>query len=161
MSTQSAPVLVIGIGNMYRGDDGAGIAAVRQLKDRVPPGVGVLEETGEGTSLIEAWKDAGSVILIDAVRSGAPAGTIYRLDAHTEKIPAKLFLCSSHAFGVPEAIELARALNQLPRSLIVYGIEGQIYEAGEKLSLPVEEAIRAVASQVLREVNDICDVRQA
>ena len=161
MSAQSAPVRVIGIGNVYRGDDGAGIVAVRQLKGQLPSGVGVLEETGEGTSLMEAWKDAGSVILIDAIRSGAPPGTIYRLEAHAEKIPAKLFLCSSHAFGVAEAIDLARALNQLPRSLIVYGIEGQSFEAGEVLSLPAEEAIRATVLQVLLEVNGICNIGQA
>lgn len=161
MSTQSAPVLVIGIGNVYRGDDGTGIVAVRQLKDQLPPGVGVLEESGEGTSLMEAWKDADLVILIDAIRSGAPSGTVYRLDAHAEEIPAKLFLCSSHAFGVAEAVDLARALNQLPRSLIVYGIEGQNFQAGEVLSLPVEEAIRAAVLQVLLEVNGICNIGQA
>jgi hydrogenase maturation protease len=161
MSAQSAPVLVIGIGNVYRGDDGAGIVAVRQLKDQLPLGVGALEETGEGTSLMEAWKDASSVILIDAVRSCAPPGTIYRLDAHTEKISAKLFLCSSHAFGVAEAIDLARALNELPRHIVAYGIEVQNFEAGEVLSLPVKEAIRAAVSRVLLEVNGICNMEQA
>jgi hydrogenase maturation protease len=161
MSAESAPILVIGIGNVYRSDDGVGIATVGQLKDRLPSHVRVLEETGEGTELVEAWKDATSVILIDAVRSGAPAGTIHRFDARTHKIPAELFRCSSHAFSVAEAIELARALNQLPRHLIVYGVEGQNFEAGEGLSRLVEEAISVVVSQVLLEVRSQCDARQA
>lgn len=152
MSPESAPLLIIGIGNIYRSDDGAGISAVRQLKNQLPQHARVLEETGEGTRLIEAWKDATSVILIDAVRSGAPAGTVHRLDASTDKIPAELFHCSSHAFSVADAIELARALNQLPRHLVIYGIEGQTFEAGEALSPSVEEAIGAVASQVLLDV---------
>jgi hydrogenase maturation protease len=151
MSPESAPLLIIGIGNIYGSDDGAGIAAVRKLKGRLPPRVRVLEATGEGTALIETWKDATSVILIDAVRSGAPPGTIHRLDARKEKIPAELFLCSSHAFSLAQAIDLARALNQLPQHLVVYGIEAQSFKAGEMLSRPVEEAIGAVVSQVLRE----------
>jgi hydrogenase maturation protease len=161
MSAESAPVLIIGIGNVYRSDDGAGIATARQLKNQLPLGVRVLEETGEGTALVEAWKDSTSVILIDAVRSGATAGTIYRLDALTEKIPAELFHCSSHAFSVAEAIELARVLNQLPRTLLVYGIEGRNFEAGEVLSRPVEQAVLAVVSQVLLEVRGWCDMNQA
>jgi hydrogenase maturation protease len=161
MSPESTPVLIMGIGNVYHSDDGAGIATVRQLNKQLPQHVRVLEETGEGARLVEAWKDATSVILIDAVRSGAPPGTIHRFDARTEKIPAELFRCSSHAFSVAEAIELAHALNQLPRHLVIYGIEGQNFEAGEALSRSVVEAIGAVVSQVLLEVRSRTDIMQA
>jgi hydrogenase maturation protease len=157
MSPESAPRLIIGIGNIYRSDDGAGIAAIRQLKGQLPARVRVLEASGEGTALVETWKDAASVILIDAVRSGAPPGTIHRLDARNDKIAAELFLCSSHAFSLAQAIELARALNQLPQHLIVYGIEGQSFKAGEMLSPPVEAAIGRVVSQVLLEVGSGVD----
>jgi hydrogenase maturation protease len=160
MSEDATPVLIIGIGNVYCSDDGAGIATVRQLKDQLRPGVRVLEESGEGTRLLEAWKNASLVILIDAVHSGARAGTIRRLDARTEKIPAELFRCSSHAFSLAQAIELARVLNELPRDVIVYGIEGQNFEAGEGLSRSVEEAVGAVVSQVLRQVDIACEARR-
>ena len=50
------------------------------------------------------------------------------------------------------AVELARTLNELPASLIVYGIEGQEFTTGERLSDPVEKAVAAVASRVLSEI---------
>ena len=58
---------VIGIGNDHRGDDGAGRVAVRQLRD-VASDINVLEQSGEGASLIDSWKDAEFVILVDASR---------------------------------------------------------------------------------------------
>jgi bidirectional [NiFe] hydrogenase diaphorase subunit len=110
--------------------------------------VKVIEESGEGTALVEAWKDSASVILIDATRSGTPPGTIRRFDAASEKIPSESFRCSTHVFGVGGGIELARTLGQLPKHLVVYGIEGQNFDPGEALSPAVEKAIAEVASRV-------------
>ncbi|HXW57819.1 MAG TPA: hydrogenase maturation protease [Candidatus Cybelea sp.] len=152
MNAESAWRLIVGIGNLYRRDDAVGIAIVRRLRPRVPADVRVVEETGEGTRLVEVWRGASSVILIDAVQSGAPPGTIHRLDARTQQIPAEWFRCSSHAFSLAQAIELGRALDQLPQRVVLYGIEGLNFEAGEALSRPVEMAIDAVVSQVLGEI---------
>jgi hydrogenase maturation protease len=108
--------------------------------------------SGEGAALIAAWQGADRVILIDAVRSGAAPGTIFRVEAHREPIPTNFFHYSTHAFGVAEAIELARALNQLPQCLLMYGIEGKDFEAGEGLSPVVKEAVEEVVRLVLREL---------
>jgi hydrogenase maturation protease len=136
-------VLVIGVGNEMRGDDGAGIAVARALGTRVRPGVRVMEALGEGAALVDAWRDAGAVILIDAARSGAPPGTIHRFDAVKEPMPPRFFHYSTHAFSVAEAVELARVLGALPRRLLVFGIEGRTFEAGAGLS---PEAARAAAT---------------
>jgi len=151
MSGTSGRILIIGVGNAYRGDDGAGIAVARQLAGKVPPEIEVLQESGDGTTLVEAWKGAGFVVLVDAIRSGAPPGTIRRLDAHQETIPGEIFRCSTHAFGVAGAIELARTLSELPPNLVIYGIEGRDFAPGEKLSAPVEKAVLEAAAQVLAE----------
>jgi hydrogenase maturation protease len=71
----------------------------------------ILEATGEGTALLESWKGADTVILIDAVASGAYPGTIHRLDARAQLLPAGFLHTSSHAFGVAQGVELARALD--------------------------------------------------
>ncbi len=152
MSKDAAKVLIIGIGNTYRGDDGAGNAVAQRLAGQVPPEATVIEQSGEGTALVEAWKGAQFVIVVDAMESGAPAGTIRRFDAVAKNLPVELFRHSNHTFGVGGAVELARTLNELPASLIVYGIEGQEFTAGERLSDPVEKAVAAVASRVLSEI---------
>ena len=91
--------------------------------------------------------------MIDAVSSGAEAGTIQRLDASVEPLPASLASApSTHAVGLGQAIELGRALGRLPGRLIVYGIEGNTFTAGEELSPRVAEALKSLVEQVHREV---------
>ena len=102
---------------------------------------------------MDSWKDSDAVILIDAVHSGAQPGTIHRFDVHTQTIPTKFFHYSTHAFGVAEAIELARALKQLPQNLIVYGIEGKCFEAGIGLSLEVEKSAQEVVKRVKQDIH--------
>jgi hydrogenase maturation protease len=152
MTTQAQKAIFIGVGNPFRSDDGAGRAVVRRLRGEIPTGVKVLEETGDGAELLEAWKGADAVILVDAVQSGAPPGTIHRLDARTEKLPAWFSHASTHSFGVAEAIELARTMGDLPDQLIVYGIEGLDFSAGTALSPEVAAAVPGAASLILREI---------
>lgn len=145
-------ILIIGVGNAWRGDDAAGLLVARRLRARGWAHVAIVEQRGDGAALLEAWRDAGAVIVIDAVNAGSVPGTIHRLDAGTEPIPARFFHYSTHAFGVAEALELARALKQLPPRVIVYGIEGQVWRIGASLSPEVERSIPEVAARVAREV---------
>ena len=147
------PILIIGIGNPYRGDDAVGLRIAQDIKKKSPDHVNVIEKSGEGISLMDSWKDSDAVILIDAVHSGAQPGTIHRFDVHTQTIPTKFFHYSTHAFGVAEAIELARALKQLPKNLIVYGIEGKCFEAGIKLSWEAEKAVEEVMMRVQQDIH--------
>lgn len=156
LSTDRKPrFLIISAGNRYRGDDEAGLFVTRGLKTRSLEDVTILEAAGEGTALVEAWKNACAVILVDAVHSGAKPGTLHRFEADARPLPTGFFTHSTHAFGVVEAIELARALDQLPRRFVVYGIEGKCFEAGVGLSAEVEEAARAATERVLHEIKEI------
>ena len=148
--------LVIGLGNDFRRDDGAGRVAARMIASAHADGVRVIEASGEGAALMDAWRDAESVVLIDAVHSGAAPGTIHRLDARAQPIPSNFFHYSTHAFSVAEAVELARALDQLPPRLIVFGIEGKDFSSGEDLSPEVAAAVEEVARQVKGELCTKC-----
>lgn len=145
---QSLP-LIIGIGNEYRCDDAVGLIVARRLKERLADSVKVLEHSGDGAGLMEAWRGAEAVIVIDAVMSGAATGTIHRFDANAHPIPKDAFRCSTHAFGVAGAIELARALGNIPQRLMVYGIEGKNFAAGVGLSAEVERAVDEAAGRAL------------
>jgi len=146
------PVRLIGIGNLYRGDDRVGIVVARRLRAAKVPGTQVMEVCGEASSLMEAWRDADEVIVVDAVQSGARPGTIHRVAAHAQRLPSLFFHCSIHTFGLAEAIELSRTLRQLPRRLIVYGIEGKSFAAGTNLSREVAEAAEKVVQRVRRQL---------
>ena len=145
---------MVGIGNAWRSDDAVGLAVARLLTGTLPDGVDVLEREGEPVALIDSWEGAEEVWLVDAVSSGAPPGTLHRLDASEQELPAALFRASTHHFGLAEAIELARAVGRLPRKTIVYGIEGASFDTGETLSPEVEEAATQAAEAVREEVNE-------
>jgi len=156
--TITPSIVVIGVGNEYRSDDGVGIVVARCLRERFLTKITVLEESGEGAALIDSWKGATWVMLLDAVRSGAPPGTIHRFDARAAQIPTGFFHYSTHAFSVAEAIELARSLDQLPPHLIVYGIEGENFAAGDGLSRAVEQAVESVVERAATEVREALNV---
>jgi hydrogenase maturation protease len=144
--------LVIGLGNEYRHDDAAGMIVARRLRKLVPNEINIIEQSGEGAVLMETWKEAKRAIIIDAVHSGAAPGTIFRFEAHAQPLPTKFFHYSTHAFSIAEAIELARALKQLPPSLVVYGIEGKNFAAGVGLSAEAEKAAQEVAERIRQEI---------
>jgi hydrogenase maturation protease len=152
MTATQPSIVVIGVGNEYRSDDRAGIAVARRLRALFPADVTILEESGEGTALMETWQGAAWVTLVDAVRSGASPGTIHRLDARAAPLPMGFFHYSTHAFSVAEAVELARSLDQLPAHLVVYGIEGANFAAGTELSPAIEQAVEVVVERLAEEV---------
>ena len=150
----SSPILLIGIGNDFRSDDSIGLHVIRALKEKKLPETMMVESSGDGAELIELFSTARMAILIDAVSSGRKPGTIYQFEAHKKPVPAQLSFQSTHAFGVGEAIELARVLEQLPPILLVYAIEGANFSTGLELTPKVEEAAYKVAEQVRNKVQD-------
>ena len=133
--------LVIGVGNPWRGDDGAGIEVARRL--------GGVAFEGDGTGLIDVWESAGDeVVVVDAAAAGGTPGTIRRFDAVAAPLPAHALRSSSHHFGVAEAVELARSLDRLPPALRVYAIEGEDFGAGQELSPTVRRAVDEVAAEL-------------
>lgn len=142
--------VVIGVGNRWRGDDAAGLAVARRLRSLAGSRLTVREHSGDAVDLADAWAGAERVTIVDAASSGAPAGTIHRMDASARPLPTRLLRSSTHEFGVPDAIELARALGRLPARLEVYAIEGADFAPGDTLSAPVAGAVAAVAAELAR-----------
>ncbi len=144
--------LLIGVGNPDRGDDAAGRAVARRLRGRLPGDVEVAEDDGEATALIARFDGASAAFLVDACASGAPAGTVRRFDVGTTPLQRGALGVSSHGFGLAEAIELARALGELPPHCIVYAIEGASFAAGARLTPAVETAVADVAARLRGEI---------
>jgi hydrogenase maturation protease len=134
-------VKVIGIGNDWRRDDGAGLEVARRL--------GGAQLGGEPIGLIAAFDADDDVVVVDAVSSGSRPGTLHVFDASTERLPAELFGSSStHALGLAEAIEIARSLDRLPARVRVVGIEGARFGYGRGLSPEVEAAVEECTKSI-------------
>ena len=143
--------VVIGVGNEYRGDDAAGREVARLVQERVAEELEVFVCELEPTRLIDAWDAADTALVVDAVASGAEPGTVHRFDTTSEALPSREFRSSTHALGIGETIELARAIGRLPERVIVFGIEGETFGSGTKLSAGAQAGVQRAVDLVLEE----------
>jgi len=140
-------LLIIGCGNLDRGDDAAGLLAVRRLRKL---GIDAQEHNGDALALIEAWRGADRVVLIDTVVTGSRSGKVTIWDAIAHPLAGDCFRWSTHAFGVAGAVELARSLGWLPSWLRIYGIEGKQFEMSTQPSPAVLEGVGQAVQQIAR-----------
>jgi len=137
-----SPVRILGIGSPVAGDDlGWRLAEALEragLPRYFPAGmVHITLCDRPGSLLLPAMRGARLAILLDAMRSGAPPGTLRRLDMR--ELDDSTGLLSSHGFGVAEAMALGRALEELPPRVLIYGIE-----TGQTPSLPPLSDLAAI-----------------
>jgi hydrogenase maturation protease len=154
-------LLVLGIGNPDRGDDGAGRAVAKALRTAAPAGVEIAEADGEATALMARIEGRRRVVVVDACLTGAAAGAIHRFDAALAPLPAFTFGVSSHGLGLHHAIEMARALGGLPRQCLVYAIEGARFEIGAPLSPAVAAAAARLAEELAGELEQWREAERA
>ncbi len=142
--------LVLCVGNPDRGDDGVGQRVASLLGGRLPEDVSVAECDGGAAEVLDRIADADWAILVDAAVSGAPPGTVHRVDCAAGEVSPMAGVASSHGLGVAEAIALARALGCLPRLCVIYAVEAKRLTPGGEVSREVMDAAREVAEHVLR-----------
>jgi hydrogenase maturation protease len=146
------PVVVIGVGNEFRRDDGAGPAVIGALRDRVPSEVELVITDGEPTRLIEAWTGAALAVVVDAVRAQPPhPGRVHRFVVDRPGAGAGR-PDSSHGFGLDDAIALAAALDRMPGRLIVHAIEAADLTQGTGLTPAVAASVGIVAAAILDDI---------
>jgi hydrogenase maturation protease len=137
--------LVIGVGNEYRRDDGAGLRVLAALTGRLP-GVRLCATDGEPARMLDLWAGAALAVVVDAVRvPGRPAGTWFELAVTGDTgSPAG----GTHGVGLGTAVALGRELGRLPRRLVVLAVCGRDFGFGTGLSPAVEAAVDPVADRV-------------
>jgi hydrogenase maturation protease len=152
-----AGIVVIGVGNAFRRDDGVGWAVLSRLGERVAqgrlPGDVVLAACdGEPARLIGLWADAGLALVVDAVHAlPASPGRVHRLE-QPAALSSRSARTSSHGLGLAEAVELARELGRLPGRLVLFGVEGEDDSLGPGLSGPVSATVVPVADRIEQEI---------
>ena len=145
-------VLVVGLGNGLRGDDGAGLEVARRAEPRLRSVADVIAHPGEPVDLIEAWRGYDAVVLVDAARTLGRAGFLRRYEYGRDRFPSGDLGTSSHAFDLLVAIELADAMGALPRKLVLYAVEGERFALGDE---PSDAVLRALDTAVERVCADV------
>jgi len=147
-------ILVLCVGNSACGDDAAGRAVAQALGGNLPPGVELAISDGEAAAVLDSLARVEVALIVDACVSGAPAGHVHRFDVAQAPLPHGALRLSSHGLGLHEALELARALKQLPPACVVYAIEGEAFAAGTGLSKPVAQAVGRLAARLREDLAD-------
>jgi hydrogenase maturation protease len=154
-------VVVAGLGSAYRGDDAVG-PLVAELFASVNCGVRDVGPLEEPLDLLGRFDGADLAIVIDAVRSGAPIGTVRVVDvdlaySHDDSLAVPA-VTSTHGIGLVGVLRLARAVGRAPRRLVLVAVEGEAFELGSAMSVAVSaavpEALRAVTTLIER--NEQC-----
>ena len=152
----SISILLVGIGQSLRGDDAAGLEAVRLWQ------ASYLENTPEvqvefcelpGLDLLNLLAGPSTAILVDAVVSGAAPGTVHILDR--EQLAAFLpGSNSAHGWGVAETLKIGSLVDPqaLPGKIILIGIEASQMELGAGLSRDVKNALGEVVRVIQEEI---------
>ena len=145
-------ILVLGLGNPLRGDDGVGLVVLEQLKScELPAGTTLVDGGTRGLDLTLEFEGKARAILIDAAHFRGTGGEFRRFDLLSAK-SLPINWAALHAQGIGAAIELAGALGTLPKQLILFAIEPQSIVESQRLSAAVEQAVPKVVRAVCDEL---------
>jgi len=149
-------LLILGLGNLLCGDDGLGVAAVERLAHdyELPDGVTAVDGGTLGLALLAHVSDADDLILVDAVRTGEPAGTLVHLDGDAVA-PAVRDRLSVHQVGVADLLDSLRLLDAYPRRLVLVGLVPATLELELGLSPAVERSVPELVTRVAAEARDL------
>jgi len=140
-----SPIVVIGIGNPYRRDDGVGPVVVQRLAAQPIRGLALVESDGDAATLIEQWRDRQLAVVVDAAHTAVPVpGRIHRLDLPFAGSPS----ASSHGLDLGLAVRLAEELGRLPQRLLVLAVEAAQTGYGYGLSPAVAQSVEELVAEL-------------
>ena len=145
----SGRVVVIGVGNRFRRDDGFGPAVLDALAHTAPPDVWLYESDGEPSRLLDMWEGADLAVVVETVRRGEAPGSVIELATEARiETAGDGGAGGSHSLGLADAVALGRVMDRLPHRLHVIGVEPSDLGQGPGLSDAVAAGVKAVASRV-------------
>ncbi len=158
-------VLIAGMGNVLKYDDGFGVEVARRLlaTQDLPANVTVIEVGIGGISLVqELLGQYDALLVIDAVQRNGSPGQVYVLEAEVPNLddlaePVRRdFLADMHYTTPSRAMILAKALGVLPRKVLIVGCQPEVYDDfGLGLSAPVTTAVDAAVARVNELLSDL------
>lgn len=136
-------VLVAGVGDVFRGDDGFGAYAVRELTERgYPQQVRVTDFGVKSEDLAsEIQNGYEAVILLEAVANGGTPGTLYVFDPEVDPVEAGQAIFSSQGLAPEDALKVLDAFDGYDGQILIVGCEPQSFEQVDALNDPVEAAL--------------------
>lgn len=142
-----ARIVVAGVGNLLRGDDGFGPAVAEALAGTLPPDVDLVETGIGGLALVHELMDGcAGLVIVDAVDRGAAPGTLFEIEP---EVGDAVHVPDVHLANPERVLNMAKGLGILPRRLAIVGCQpAEMEEVGEGLSPAVARAVPLAARMV-------------
>ena len=152
MSQTSANTVVLGLGNILHGDDGAGARVISQLRTdpRVPADVSLVEGGTLGLELLPYVWDCARLIVIDAIDVGQSPGTLIRMSA--EELSALPGSSNVHQLGVSDLLVALRMLAARQPEVVLLGVQPGSTDWSSDLSSRVAASIDSLVEATIREL---------
>ena len=145
-------ILIVGIGNVLCRDEGIGVHVIQEMEKMELPGHIDLLDIGTSTmDLISYLEGVNKMIVIDAMRVGEPAGTIYKCGPE-DLLPKEEGPVSLHDIGVLETLTMAKKMGKKIQTVII-GVEPKVLDWGMELTDELKNKISTIISIVLKECN--------
>lgn len=142
-------ILLLGLGNPDRRDDGVGSRVVRDLADGLASDASAGTEYRDVARLMEAWAGFSGLVVVDAALGGGLApGAARTIDPDREPLPRTPRDPSGHALGLAAALELSAVLGERPQAIRIVAVGAADLGWGAGLSAPVEEALATIRAAV-------------
>ena len=153
MADSSPDMLVLGIGNLIMTDDGVGVQVVHRLQERYtfPPTVRLLDGGTLGLDLLPYLEGVRRLLVVDAVETGGPPGTLIRLTGDEINIAFRTKL-SPHQMGLQDLLLVAELQGFAPEEMVLLGVQPGEIEMGTELTAAVEAQVEPLIALVLKEL---------
>lgn len=156
-------ILVLGIGNVLLSDEGVGVRAIDELQKqyRFSENIELLDGGTSGIELLPYIQHRDYVIIIDAIKSGHAPGTVVRVEG--EDVPARFRTrISPHQLGLSDLLATAKISGNMPKNLILFGIEPKSMDLTLDLSPEVRDSLHRLLEVVVEELRNLgCSVEKA
>jgi hydrogenase maturation protease len=145
-------IVVLGLGNLLRRDEGLGIRALERLRVgySVPERVRLVDGGTLGLDLISHVEGARYLLVLDAMLTDGPPGSLLRLAG--DDVPAFFGVRMSHDVGLADLLAILMLRDSLPREVAVLGMQPDIIELGWELSPAVDERLDALVAAAVSEL---------
>lgn len=145
-------ILVLGVGNIIRKDDGIGPKVIEELKKQGRLNVDLVDGGTDGLALLDLIADYDKAIIIDAIDMRLAPGTIKQFSPADAKINITHDALSTHGFGLAEVIKFMEELN-ITTELTIIGVQPEDITFGEGLTEKIQPALGEI-------LNIIADLTQ-
>ena len=156
---RSLKILVAGVGNLLKHDDGLGIHLIEKLKEiNLPDNVEIMDLGTSGMDILYHSENFDKIIFLDAIKVGKSPGTVYRIKPRDVEVGENslrdIIYMSMHEIDLEKVIALGRKLGQMPNDIVIIGCEPKETNMIKiALTKEVKTAIPNIIQLVLEEIN--------